>query len=180
MGVNLVADAATLSCLRITGTLQTIVGQATGSGPALDDEKLDKVPESKYCCGWVLLYFVHVGSPRSRNAFAVSCSCSFDGTSETCVAQFWPNHRFFSHCVNHTFQALPAQLAVVTNVGDLEALMVPADYAKKLEANIPKEFDGLPRLLGRASVSARHKKGAHEQALSSCRAASVCHSGKLW
>lgn len=30
--------------------------------------------------------------------------------------------------------------------------MVPPDYPKKLEANIPAEFAGLPRLLGRATV----------------------------
>lgn len=38
------------------------------------------------------------------------------------------------------------------NVGLLESLMVPADYSKNLEANIPSEFAGLPRLLGRAKV----------------------------
>lgn len=30
--------------------------------------------------------------------------------------------------------------------------MVPADYPKKLEANIPADFAGLPRLLGRSTV----------------------------
>lgn len=31
--------------------------------------------------------------------------------------------------------------------------MVPADYPKKLEANIPADFNDLPRLLGRSTVS---------------------------
>ena len=31
--------------------------------------------------------------------------------------------------------------------------MVPADYPAKLEKNIPADFAGLPRLLGRATVS---------------------------
>ncbi|CAN0113472.1 unnamed protein product [Discosporangium mesarthrocarpum] len=48
--------------------------------------------------------------------------------------------------------AYPAQVALVNSIGDLEALMVPADYAKKLEANIPSEYSDLPRLLGRAKV----------------------------
>ena len=43
--------------------------------------------------------------------------------------------------------------AIVSNVGELEALMVPADYPAKLEKNIPADFAGLPRLLGRATVS---------------------------
>lgn len=30
--------------------------------------------------------------------------------------------------------------------------MVPVDYPKKLEANIPADFNDLPRLLGRSSV----------------------------
>lgn len=36
--------------------------------------------------------------------------------------------------------------------------MVPPDYTKKLEANIPGDFDSLPRLLGRASVSKGMKR----------------------
>lgn len=50
-------------------------------------------------------------------------------------------------------QAYPVHAAIVSNVGNLEAMMVPPDYTKKLEANIPGDFDSLPRLLGRASVS---------------------------
>lgn len=38
--------------------------------------------------------------------------------------------------------------------------MVPADYPKKLEANIPDDFASLPRLLGRASVSEEKEKHA--------------------
>ncbi|CAN0107630.1 unnamed protein product, partial [Hapterophycus canaliculatus] len=49
-------------------------------------------------------------------------------------------------------QAYPAHAAIVENVGQLEALMVPPDYAGKLESNIPADFAALPRLLGRASV----------------------------
>ncbi|CAM9106651.1 unnamed protein product [Ectocarpus fasciculatus] len=49
-------------------------------------------------------------------------------------------------------EAYPVHAAIVSNVGNLEAMMVPADYTKKLEANIPGDFDSLPRLLGRASV----------------------------
>lgn len=49
-------------------------------------------------------------------------------------------------------QAYPVQAAVVDKVGLLESLMVPADYSKKLEANIPSEFADLPRVLGRAKV----------------------------
>lgn len=49
-------------------------------------------------------------------------------------------------------EAYPVHAAIVSNVGELEALMVPADYPAKLEKNIPASFDGLPRLLGRATV----------------------------
>lgn len=57
-------------------------------------------------------------------------------------------------CVNWhgNWKAYPVHAAIVENVGALEALMVPADYPKKLEANIPADFNDLPRLLGRASV----------------------------
>lgn len=50
-------------------------------------------------------------------------------------------------------QAYPVHAKIVSNVGQLEALMVPADYPKKLEANIPADFAGLPRLLGRSTVN---------------------------
>ena len=49
-------------------------------------------------------------------------------------------------------QAYPVHADIVRNVGQLEALMVPADYPKKLEANIPADFNDLPRLLGRSTV----------------------------
>lgn len=49
-------------------------------------------------------------------------------------------------------KAYPVHATIVENVGALEALMVPPDYPKKLEANIPSDFNDLPRLLGRASV----------------------------
>eukprot|EP00611_Tribonema_gayanum_P023459 TRINITY_DN493_c0_g1_i1.p1 TRINITY_DN493_c0_g1~~TRINITY_DN493_c0_g1_i1.p1 ORF type:complete len:473 (-),score=145.74 TRINITY_DN493_c0_g1_i1:269-1483(-) len=48
--------------------------------------------------------------------------------------------------------AYAAQEEVADAVGSLQELMVPADYVKELEANIPSEFDKLPRLLGRATV----------------------------
>lgn len=60
-------------------------------------------------------------------------------------------------------EALPAQLAVVNKVGQLEALMVPPDYVKKLEGNIPEEFKNLPRLLGRASVEFVMEKPGKEK-----------------
>ncbi|CAM9472366.1 unnamed protein product, partial [Chrysoparadoxa australica] len=49
-------------------------------------------------------------------------------------------------------EAYKAQDVLANKVGDLEELMVPAGYSEKVEANIPSEFDDLPRLLGRATV----------------------------
>eukprot|EP00903_Cladosiphon_okamuranus_P013006 g12135.t1 len=49
-------------------------------------------------------------------------------------------------------EAYPVHADIVSNVGQLEALMVPADYPQKLEANIPADFNDLPRLLGRSTV----------------------------
>lgn len=60
-------------------------------------------------------------------------------------------------------QAYPAHAAIVENVGQLEALMVPTDYAAKLESNIPADFAALPRLLGRASVSRRWNQTRNEK-----------------
>jgi hypothetical protein len=48
--------------------------------------------------------------------------------------------------------AYAAQEEVASAIGALQELMVPADYIVKLEANIPSDFDKLPRLLGRATV----------------------------
>lgn len=49
-------------------------------------------------------------------------------------------------------KAYPVHAEIVSNVGKMEAMMVPPDYASKLEANIPSDFNSLPRLLGRATV----------------------------
>ncbi|CAN0402353.1 unnamed protein product [Ascophyllum nodosum] len=49
-------------------------------------------------------------------------------------------------------EANPVHADIVSNVGKMEAMMVPPDYASKLEANIPSDFNSLPRLLGRATV----------------------------
>lgn len=48
--------------------------------------------------------------------------------------------------------AYAAQEEAAAAVGALQELMVPAEYVTQLEANIPSEFDKLPRLLGRATV----------------------------
>lgn len=80
--------------------------------------------------------------------------------SKTCTHCYIRTCLSSSHRASES-QAYPVHAAIVSNVGNLEAMMVPADYTKKLEANIPGDFDSLPRLLGRASVSKGWEREAY-------------------
>ncbi|AII41977.1 hypothetical protein KR100_00965 [Synechococcus sp. KORDI-100] len=48
-----------------------------------------------------------------------------------------------------------ARRTTLSRIGDIEALLVPADF----ERSIPKEFDALPRLMGRATLLIRTTQG---------------------